>query len=199
MTDEQRPADFHVLVAVGAERQLASLLPLGCSLAAAHNGRVTLLTVTAGGDHPPWLTLPETCDEALVQIVVRRGANPAAEILAASRDAPADLIVMGWRGKSGKGRYLVGRTLDPVVQGAPCDVVVVSLSADRPLPPEPTAMKRVLVPVSGGPNASLALDMALDLAPGAQVTALYVARQTHGQMGLSLSRERLEEILAPWA
>jgi uncharacterized hydrophobic protein (TIGR00271 family) len=198
MTDNQLTIGFHVIVAVGTENQLVSLLPLGCGLAAARNGRVTLLTVTTGGDCPPWLAAPETCGEVPVQVVVRRGADPAAGILAALRDEPADLLVLGWHGQPGKGRYLVGRTLDPLVRGAPCDVIVAALGADRPLLPEPTAAKRVLVPVSGGPNAALALDLALVLAPEAQVTALYVAHQTHGQMGLSLSREHLEEILAPW-
>lgn len=192
-------ASFHVVVAVGTESQMVSLLPLGCSLAAARNGRITILTVTASGEHPPWLALTETRGAVPVQAVVRRGANPPAEIQAALRDEPADLLVLGWRGQPGKGRYLVGRTLDPLVQNAPCHVVVASLAADRPLPSQPTVVKRVLVPVSGGPNAALALDLALALAPEAQVTALYVARQTHGEMGLSLSREHLEEILAPWA
>jgi uncharacterized hydrophobic protein (TIGR00271 family) len=174
MTDDQHPTDFHVVVAVGAENQLAPLLSLGCCLAAAHKGRVTLLTVTERGDRPQWLATSQVCAEVPLQIV-------------------------GWRGKSGAGRYLVGRTLDPVVQEAPCDVVVSALAADRPSLPEATGTKRVLVPVSGGPNAGLALDLALDLAPEAEVTALYVARQTHGPMGLSLSREHLEEILRHWA
>jgi len=134
-----------------------------------------------------------------VQIVVRSGVNPAAEILAALGDEPVDLLVLGWRGQPGQGHYLVGRTLDPLVWSAPCDVIVAALGADRPLLPEPTVAKRVLVPVSGGPNAALALDLALALAPEAQITALYVARETHGQMGLTFSREHLEEIMAPWA
>jgi uncharacterized hydrophobic protein (TIGR00271 family) len=199
MVDDQQSTDFHVVVAVGAENQLPPLLSLGCRLAAARKGKVTLLTVTEGGERPPWLATPQVCAEAALHTVVRHGADPAAEILAALRAEPADLLVLGWRGKSGKGRYLVGRTLDPVVQGAACDVIVAALGPDRPSLPGSTAVKRVLVPVSGGPNASLALELALALAPEAQVTALYVARQTHGPMGLSLSREHLEEILTPWA
>jgi uncharacterized hydrophobic protein (TIGR00271 family) len=199
MTGDRRRPDLHVAVAVGTERQLVSLLPLACSLADAHDGRVTLLTVTAGGDRPAWLVLPEACGEVPVQVVVRHGTNPAAEILAALRDEPADLLVLGWRGRPGRGRYLAGPTLDPVVQGAPCNVIVAALDLDKAVPLRAADLKRVLVPVSGGPNAALALDLALVLAPEAQITALYVARQTHGQMGLSLSREHLEEILAPWA
>lgn len=199
MTDDQHSTDFHVVVAVGAESQVASLLSLGCGLAAARNGRVTLLTVAESGDRPSWLAAPEMPGDVPVRIVVRSGHDPAAEILSDLRDEPADLLVLGWKGQAGNGRYLVGRTLDPVVQAAPCDVIVAALGPYRPPLPEPAVIKQVLVPVSGGPNASLALDLALALAPEAQVTALYVARQTHGPMGLSLSREHLEEILTPWA
>jgi uncharacterized hydrophobic protein (TIGR00271 family) len=63
----------------------------------------------------------------------------------------------------------------------------------------PKAIERVLVPAGGGPNAALAIDMALDLSPQAQITALNVAREAQGQVALSLGWERLEELLEPWA
>jgi len=191
--------DFHVVVAVGAENQLTPLLCLGGELAAARGGRVTLLSVTPRGERPPWLAAPEMGGEVPLTVVVRAGADPAAEILAALRQEAADLLVLGWRGQPGRGRYLVGRTLDPLVQGAPCDLIVAALGAERPALSDPGAVKRVLVPASGGPNAGLALELALSLAPEAQITALYVARATHGPLGLSVSREQMEEILAPWA
>ncbi len=100
-----------------------------------------------------------------VQVVIRRDTNPAAGILAALRDEPADLLVLGWRGKPGQGRYLVGRTLDALVQNAPCDVIVAPLGADRSLPPKPGVVRRVLVPVSG--KRRLALDLGVALASGA--------------------------------
>ncbi len=201
MPKDKALTQFHILVAVGAENQLKPLLALGCALARAHDGRVTVLTITAEGERPAWLKLPIDCNhnQVPIEITVRAGADPADEILEALREEPADLLVLGWRGQPGRGRYLVGQTLDPLVQRAPCDVIVASLDADRPPLMDPTSAKRVLVPVSGGPNAELALELALALAPEAEITALYIARATHGQVGLSYSREQMEEILEPWA
>ena len=199
MPKDEKSTEFHILVAVGAESQLKPLLSLGCALASTRDGHVTLLTVTAQGERPAWLTVPQECSDKPIEIVVRAGADPAEEILEAVRKAPTDMLVLGWRGRPGQGRYLVGQTLDPLVQRAPCDVIVVSLDADRPPLTDPTTAKRILVPVSGGPNAGLALELALALAPEAEITALYIARSTHGQMGLSYSREQMEEILSPWS
>jgi uncharacterized hydrophobic protein (TIGR00271 family) len=133
-------------------------------------------------------------------VIVRAGRDVGAEILAAAREDHADLILLGWRGSRGRGRYLLGRTLDPVVQYAPCDVAVMrsNLGKDGAVI-KPGAIERVLVPVGGGPNAALAIDLALDLSPQAQITALNVARDVQGQVALSLGRQRLEGILEPWA
>jgi uncharacterized hydrophobic protein (TIGR00271 family) len=45
----------------------------------------------------------------------------------------------------------------------------------------------------------LAIDLALTLSPHSQVTALYVAREAQGEVAISLARQQLDEILAPWA
>jgi uncharacterized hydrophobic protein (TIGR00271 family) len=58
---------------------------------------------------------------------------------------------------------------------------------------------RVLIPTHGGPNAALATDLALSLSPQTEVTALYVSRESQGEVGLNLGRQRLDTILAPWA
>jgi uncharacterized hydrophobic protein (TIGR00271 family) len=95
---------------------------------------------------------------------------------------------------------LLGRNLDTLVQFAPCDVVVIRCSAGKPsLQGPPEAIERVLVPAAGGPNAKLAFGLALALSPQTQVTALNVAREVQGEVALSLGRERLRDILEPWA
>ena len=54
---------YHVVAAVGAESYLMPLLKLGCALASARSGRVTILSVTANGRRPVWLDdlLPARC------------------------------------------------------------------------------------------------------------------------------------------
>jgi uncharacterized hydrophobic protein (TIGR00271 family) len=60
-------------------------------------------------------------------------------------------------------------------------------------------LERVLVPTAGGPNSKLAIDLALSLSEQSQITALSVARQAQGEVGRSLSQQRLEDFLEPWA
>jgi uncharacterized hydrophobic protein (TIGR00271 family) len=236
MAPSDERGGYHVMAAVGAENQLAPLLKLSCALAAPREGRVTLLSVTATGRRPVWLSLaseqgesppevlagdappadagsaadgssageavtrPAACAGIPARVVVRAGRYPADGILAAAHDDPPDLLLLGWRGDPGGGRYLLGRTLDPVVQQAPCDVAVVRAGSGKPLAgDEMERIERVLVPAAGGPNASLAIDLALSLSPNVRVVALNIARAVQGQVGLSVSQERLAEILAPWA
>jgi uncharacterized hydrophobic protein (TIGR00271 family) len=200
MAPRHADVDYHVLAAAGTESQLRSLLLVGCALAEAHTGRVTILSVTVGGQRPGWLTVPEQCGGVPVRVVVRSGREPAGKILATAREEAADLILLGWRGERGRGRYLLGPTLDPVVQYSPCDVAVVRAeggkeSLDESLP----RLQRVLVPTRGGPNAAAAIDLALSLSPEAQVTALYVTREAQGDVSLTLGRQHVDEILEPWA
>jgi uncharacterized hydrophobic protein (TIGR00271 family) len=63
----------------------------------------------------------------------------------------------------------------------------------------PEGIQQVLLPTHGGPNAALAIDLALTLSPHTQVTALYVAREAQGEVAMSLARQQLAEILSPWA
>jgi uncharacterized hydrophobic protein (TIGR00271 family) len=200
MATDQQGADYRLLAAVGSESQLSTLLGLACALAASRQGRVTILSVTSGGQRPGWLHVPDTCDGVPIDVLIRAGQDPATEILAVVRQDPPDLLLLGWRGEPGRSQYLAGRTLDPVVQDAPCDVAVVRTSADRPsLEALPATVTHILVPAAGGPNAQLAMDLALALAPEATITALNVARDALGTMGPSLGRERLDEVLVPWA
>jgi uncharacterized hydrophobic protein (TIGR00271 family) len=204
MADSQAATGYRIVAAVGEAGQLRPLLAVSCALANARHGRVTVLSVTQSGQRPDWLTVPETCGDGVpVSVSVQAGRDPAAAILALARREPPDLILLGWRGearRAGTSRYLLGPTLDPVVQYAPCDVAVVRAGAyGRSLEKIPQAIERVLVPVGGGPNATLAVDMALALCAQAEVTALNVARESQGQVGLSLSRERLEQILTRWS
>jgi uncharacterized hydrophobic protein (TIGR00271 family) len=217
MPSNQASTGFHVVVAVGAESQFQPLLLVGCALAAARDGRVTVLSVNASGRAPDWLrrqllTGPDesaqpdqigqggTCAGVTVDLSVRAGQDPGPEILAAAREDAADLLLLGWRGDRGRGQYLLGPTLDPVVQYAPCDVLVLRTVPGKPtLEGGPDSIQRVLIPVAGGPNAALAIELALAFSPQVSITALNVAREVQGEVALSLSHQRLEAMLEPWA
>jgi uncharacterized hydrophobic protein (TIGR00271 family) len=199
MAQNQQYAGFHIVAAVRAESHLQGLLDLGSTLAAAKKGHLTILHVAASGQRPAWLQVPERYNDVPINVLVRPGQNPGAEILAIVRHDAPDLLLLGWRGEPGRGRYLVGRNLDPLVQHAPCDVVILRSGVDKPsLDEEPKEIRRVLVPAAGGPNAELAIDLALHLGPDTEVTVLNIAREVQGEVALSLSRERLRTILHPW-
>ncbi len=201
MASDHADVDYHVLAAVGTESQLSSLsvgrmcagrspCRAGHNLECDRRRSETWLVDRAG-------TLR---GQVPVRVVVQSGRDPAGKILATAREGAADLILLGWRGARGQGRYLVGATLDPVVQYAPCDVAVVRAeggkkSLDESLP----TLQRVLVPTRGGPNAARAIDLALGLSPEAEVTALYVTRAAQGDVSLALGHQQVEEILEPWA
>jgi len=209
VSDEQERSGSRVMVAVGERGHLEPLLAVGCALAGARDGRVVVLSVTPDGQRPSWLTLPERCGEVEVEVQVRAGAKPGVAIARSLLLDPPDALLLGWEGDAGRGRYLLGSTLDPVLQRAPCDVMVVRITPEDEAQGEPptterlakrlAATKRILVPAAGGPNAALAIRQGLDLAPEAQVTALYVARRSLGPGAVALGRERLRQTLEPWA
>lgn len=209
--DEEKP--YRVVAAVGDAESVMPLITLSCAFAGERHGRVTVLTVTPDGAQPAWLVVPEMCHGVPVKVDVRQGTRPSAAILKALDEEPPDLLLVGWQNMPRHGRYLLGSTLDPVIQRAPCPVAVLRVSprssADRPGAEAicrltnamwgGAARWRVLVPAGGGPNAALAIELALSLAANVTVTALYVARQSLGASELALGQERLKQTLSPWA
>jgi uncharacterized hydrophobic protein (TIGR00271 family) len=183
--------DFRVLVAVGEEAQLASLLAFACALAQTQQGAVTLLCVTQDGERPDWLRVPDRRGNVPIRVVVREGERPSRVILAAAHSLHPSLLLVGWRGSPGQPKYLLGSTLDPVTRYAPCDVAVVRLE-------DLDQVHRALVPMSSGPNAPLAMELALRL-PDAQITALNVVRESLGPAAEAAGRAQLDSVLDAWA
>lgn len=183
-----RPARYRVLVAVRDEHDLCPLLQLGCALARSQEGQVRLITVNEAGDRPDWLKVTEGCEGVDVEVGVRRGANVGSEILEEVQAFDPQTLVLGWGGEFSRGRYLWGRTLDPVIQRAPCQVLLVRGTCSEHL-------GRVLVPMAGEPNALQAVAVARALAPEAEITTLYVASERQGEAGVLSGRERLESLV----
>jgi APA family basic amino acid/polyamine antiporter len=103
--------------------------------------------------------------------------------MSAVRNKNADLLVLGWRGRSRVG-YILGSNLDILVE-APCDVLLVK-------PGDGEKVERILFPTSGGPHSLLAAEMAKIFARknDARVTVLYVDRKGD-------ERRRIERRLEP--
>jgi len=96
-------------------------------------------------------------DGTTIHPLVRIGRHAAEGIVEASAEQEADLIIFGWGGRTGardqSGPTVFSPTIDEVVRHAPCDIAVVKQRGSR-------TIKRVLVPVRGGPHAELALRFA---------------------------------------
>ena len=106
--------------------------------------------------------------------IVRIGRHAAEGIIEASAEQEADLIIFGWGGKApasgnGRGPTVFSPTIDEVVRESPCDIAVVKQRGARDI-------KRVLVPVRGGPHAELAVRFADAIAQhhGATVVVLHL-------------------------
>ena len=97
----------------------------------------------------------------MIHPLVRIGRHAAEGIVEAAAEQEADLMIFGWGGKSGPNRDahgpVISPTIDEVVRESPCDIAVVKQRGARDI-------RRILVPVRGGPHAELALRFADALA-----------------------------------
>ncbi len=180
-------SDYNVLVAVRDVSDLP-LVALACRLARARDGRVCVFTVSVADAHPAWLRVPESCGDVPVEITVRADKNISQAILREVRRRDTDLLVLGWEGRRSQDGHVLGETLDPVVQKAACDVILMrgSCAAD---------IRRVLIPAVGGPNAPEGLAVARALAPEAEIIALYVAVEKLGPTEIIVGQTQLETML----
>jgi uncharacterized hydrophobic protein (TIGR00271 family) len=202
MNTQRDSKTYRILVAVGEAAHLAVLLALAAPLARQRGGRVTAVYVGTADAPPDWLVVPEDCADVTDPPVVIQSHPAGQAVLAYANEIDPDLLLLHWRGEPSRGRYLLGRTLDPLIQYAPCDVAVLRVKE----PPEVFVARmrlpgRVLIPFGGGPNAGLAARIALDLSPGTRVTALRVASRNMGSTALSaewaLLRSLVEETPEP--
>ena len=93
-----------------------------------------------------------------IHLIVRIGRHAAEGIIEAAAEQESDLIIFGWGGKAPNGRdghgpTVFSPTIDEVVRESPCDIAVVKQRGS-------TEIRRVLVPVRGGPHAELAIRFA---------------------------------------
>ncbi len=180
-------AEYRVLVPLEAGKRHSELIRLAVALAGDKGGEVLALRVVTVPAQVPlsegsrmaegieslftWSLADDDTGSVSLTPVTRVARSVPQGILDTAVDEKCDLILLSWEGYSkAKGR-VIGRVLDPVVENAPCDVVLIRGD-------ELSAVRRILVPSSGGPHAPIAARLALKLARlyGAQVTVLYVCR-----------------------
>jgi CIC family chloride channel protein len=93
-----------------------------------------------------------------VHTQIRLAYSTAEAILEVIREHHIDLILMGWKGNTSTPGRIFGGVVDTVVRQAGCDVMVVRLAEDFPLP-ELQLRPTWLIPIAGGPNAQRAIEL----------------------------------------
>ncbi|MCB8945128.1 MAG: amino acid permease [Ardenticatenaceae bacterium] len=165
--------NYSVLVPVANVEQAAQLGRLGSLLAKDHRGEVLALHVVTvppslqlsdgrlflKEGRPPLEKVIEQAGELDVPVhtMIRLGRSVSEAIMKTVTENTSDFILFGWPGTSGTHDRLFGSVIDYVISNPPADMGIVRV---RPF----TQLKRILVPVAGGPNGRLALSLAMSLA-----------------------------------
>ena len=165
--------DYSVLVPVADTRQAGMLGRLGSVLAKEHNGGILALYVVKV---PPQLKLSdgrlflkegrpplqEIIDQAKefevpVHTMIRLGRSVPDAILKTTAENTSDMILFGWPGRSGTNEQLFGSVSDQIVSNPPADIAILRYRPSG-------EFNRILVPIAGGPNGRLAVNLALAVA-----------------------------------
>jgi glucosyl-3-phosphoglycerate synthase len=185
------PLPSRILIPVANPLTAEELVRLGASLMDRRTGSLTVLGIVEVPEGTPLSEgatrarqarrlLQRVLDFApegvTIHPIVRIGRRAAEGVVEAATEMESDLIVFGWGGKPparpGAPAAVFSPTIDEVVRDAPCDIAVVKQRG-------PAEIKRVLVPIRGGPHAVLALRFADALARrnDGKVVALHLIPQ----------------------
>lgn len=203
-------AGYRVLVPVANPATLDALVDFAAAVARRKKGEVTVLHVVDLPDgrpagQPPSEEARRSAESRRVMMeesvgsrrdrsvaihtMTRLSSDAGQAILDTAREESSTLIVMGWQGHMRSRAFgpSLGQVLDPVVARAPCDVAIIKTKGmNHP--------RRLMVPTAGGPNAILALDLALALSwrNKAEVHLVTVVRKGQEEEG----RHRLAATLS---
>ena len=213
LEEERAPEgdEFRIMVAVANPDNALELVRNTYRLCEAKKARVELLHMVPVPGQVPLADAKkymEPGQEGIVEAMIylspmfpisstlRYCRNIARGIISALREKRADMLIMGWHGRHDSSTFNIGSTVDPVIELAPCSVVVFKGCGNR-------EFRRILVPLAGGPNGAFALEVATILAhkDEGEVTAFTVARGkstfdiddfvARAQNNLYLPRERI--------
>ena len=176
---------YRIMVAVANPENALEIVANTYKLARAKQAGVELLHMVPVPDHVPlsdaqkyMLAGKEAIVEAMLYLAprfpisttIRYCRSVARGIISAVRQKKIDMLIIGWHGRRRARTFKLGSTVDPVVERAPCNVVVLKDCGGE------GKFQRVLVPLAGGPNGALALEIASILADpeSGQIVALNV-------------------------
>jgi amino acid transporter/nucleotide-binding universal stress UspA family protein len=176
---------YGIMVAVGNPANALELVQNTYKLCGAKDARVDLLHMVRVPDQVPLSDADEYMHEGRESIMetmlylgplfpisshLRYCRSISRGILSGVRDNRVDMLIMGWHGRPKARTFNIGSTIDPIIERAPCNVVVLKGCGGNQV------FKRVLVPLAGGLNGLFALEIAKILADPeeGEVTAVTV-------------------------
>lgn len=181
--------DYHIMLPVANPENAARLMDYAGKIAKAKDGEILVLNMVTVPDQTPLseaTVFVDTAEDAIITAMtnspegvpvhstVRLGRSTVKGILTGIREHESDMVILGWRGSSRRG-FALGSTIDPVVEKATCDSMVIKLHSDG----DQAKPNRILVPLAYAPHSYLALDIAGILAeePDSQITLMHVIRK----------------------
>ncbi len=184
--DEYESDRYRVMVAVANPANATELVQSTYKLCGAKQAKVELLHMVPVPDQvsltdaEKYITAGrEALVEAMlylslhfpIKTTLRYCRNAARGIVSAVREKKTDMLVLGWHGKPSAQMFNIGSTVDPIIEQSPCNVVMLKDCGGN------KEFKNVLVPLAGGPNGKLALDVAsIMVGDGGKITAFTVDR-----------------------
>jgi nucleotide-binding universal stress UspA family protein len=168
--------EYHIMVPLRGDEENNTLLSLAAALARIRNGDISVLSAASGKKQAEALNLkvkefrPTDQNQAPILLLSQTKEKlPDALYQTISRQG-SDLLLIGAKGWSGRGRQGVRRVIDSVLRDALCDIAIIYDHGFQ-------TVQKVLLATSGGPNAQAAAPLVLDIikAFDAELHLLYVA------------------------
>jgi basic amino acid/polyamine antiporter, APA family len=187
---------YSLMVAVSNPANATELVQAAYHISGAKDAQVELINMVTIPSQMPLETAADhvnTGREAIYEVMlylslhfpvnttIRYCRNVARGIVSAVREKKTKMLVMGWHGRHKRGIFSVGSTIDPIIEQAPCNVVVLKNCGGN------RSFRRIFIPASGGPNAGFAMEVASMLAVGEPGTQVTVATVKHpGRNGFDI-------------
>jgi nucleotide-binding universal stress UspA family protein len=175
--------EYRIMMAVAHPKNAIEMVRTTYKLSTAKHARIELIHMVPVPDQVPLTAAKDYIwegKEAIVETMlyleplfpisstIRYCRNISRGIVSASRQKKADMLILGWRGRTTGPQFIFGSTIDPIIERSPCNVVVLKGGGDL-------SYKNILLPLAGGPNGAFAFEIAGNLVEqDGKITIFYV-------------------------
>jgi len=163
---------YRVLVPVANPASIQALLKPALQAARRHNGVITFLHVltvpeqlplSAGRDYIEkgravlnqvlQAAEAEATADIAIESIIRISHRPHQAIIQTAYEKKADLLIMGWQGRSRSSETTIGRNIDQIIHMVNCDVLVIQQTAGA-------ILYKILAPIADPAQLPFALEAA---------------------------------------